>query len=149
MFLGLQLIQDQSLEVCRLVRCSKLPLIELLSQVSGLVGASIGRIQSYLDVAKEVTLHWCEGLGTEDILAEHIDVSFNCPIGPMRQVNIPNRVVKASAASRNSVVAIALSLATSTGTSANDFFMESNQVPPGGTIAADDILEASSRRAMV
>lgn len=55
-------------------------------------------------------------------------------------LHVPNRVVKESAASRNSVVEIALSLAASTGTSENDFFMVSIQVPPGGITGAEVIL---------
>lgn len=57
--------------------------------------------------------------------------------------SIPNRVVKDSAASRNSVVAIPLSFAVSMGTSAKDFFIVSNQVPPGGMTAAEDMFESS------
>lgn len=41
---------------------------------------------------------------------------------------LPNKVVNDSAASRNSVVEIPLSLAASTGTSAKDFWIVSNQV---------------------
>lgn len=43
-------------------------------------------------------------------------------------VSSPNKVVSDSAASRNSVVEIPLSLAASTGTSAKDFWIVSNQV---------------------
>ena len=45
---------------------------------------------------------------------------------------IPNKEVKDSEASRNSLVAMALSLAEWTGTSENDRLMVSNQVPPSG-----------------
>ena len=41
---------------------------------------------------------------------------------------LPNKVVNDSAASRNSVVEIPLSLAAPTGTSAKDFWIVSNQV---------------------
>lgn len=51
----------------------------------------------------------------------------------------PKRVVKDSAASRNSLVDMALSLAASTGTSTNDFFKVSSQVWPGGMTGADMI----------
>lgn len=51
----------------------------------------------------------------------------------------PKRVVKDSAASRKSLVAIALSLAVSTGTSTNDFCKVSSQVLPGGITGADMI----------
>jgi hypothetical protein len=45
-------------------------------------------------------------------------------------------VVKDSAASRNSVVAIALFLSASMGTSVNDFRKVSSKVPPGGMTTA-------------
>lgn len=44
----------------------------------------------------------------------------------------PKRVVSDSAASRNTVVGIALSLLASTGTSTKDFRRVSNHVPPVG-----------------
>ena len=50
----------------------------------------------------------------------------------MTSNDIPNNVVKLSAASRNSVVDIALSLLLSMGTSTKDFLRVSNQVPPAG-----------------
>lgn len=43
-------------------------------------------------------------------------------------VNLPNKVVRDSAASRDSVVETPLSLAASIGTSTKDFLMVSNQV---------------------
>jgi hypothetical protein len=45
---------------------------------------------------------------------------------------IPKRVVNDSAASRNSVVEMALSFSLSTGTSVKDFLNVSRKVPPGG-----------------
>lgn len=45
---------------------------------------------------------------------------------------IPNRVVNDSAASRNSVVEMALSFSLSTGTSVKDLLSVSRKVPPGG-----------------
>ena len=55
---------------------------------------------------------------------------------PERQENNgctgPNKEARDSAASRNSEVDMALSLAVSTGTSANDFLRDSNQLLPGG-----------------
>lgn len=48
----------------------------------------------------------------------------------------PKRVVKDSAASRKSLVATALSLAASIGTSTNDFGKVSSQVLPGGMTGA-------------
>lgn len=45
---------------------------------------------------------------------------------------VPKRVVNDSAASRNSVVAIALSFSLFIGTSVKDFFRLSRKVPPGG-----------------
>ena len=45
---------------------------------------------------------------------------------------IPKSVVKLSAASRNSLVDMALSLLLSTGTSTKDFLMVSKKVPPAG-----------------
>jgi hypothetical protein len=53
---------------------------------------------------------------------------------------VPNRVVNDSAASRNSVVAIALSFSLLMGTSLNDFFRVSRKVPPGGKAFADAIV---------
>lgn len=50
--------------------------------------------------------------------------------------NIPNRVVRASAACKNSSVEIALSLSLSTGTSTKLFFRVSKNVPPGGIAGA-------------
>lgn len=50
----------------------------------------------------------------------------------MLEILVPNNVVNDSAASRNSVVAIALSFSLSTGTSVKDFFNVSRKVPPGG-----------------
>lgn len=41
------------------------------------------------------------------------------------------------------MVAIPLSFAVSMGTSAKDFFIVSNQVPPGGMTAAEDMFESS------
>lgn len=46
-------------------------------------------------------------------------------------------VVKDSAASRNSVVEMALSLLASMGTSTKDFLKVSSKVPPGGIVGAD------------
>ena len=46
--------------------------------------------------------------------------------------NVPNSVVNDSAASRNSVVATALSFSLSTGTSVKDFLSVSRKVPPSG-----------------
>jgi len=45
---------------------------------------------------------------------------------------LPNSARRDSAASRNSVVSIALSPALSTGTSTNDLLKVSRKVPPGG-----------------
>lgn len=55
----------------------------------------------------------------------------------------PKRLVKDSAASRKSLVATALSLAASTGTSTNDFCKVSSQVLPGGMTGADMIAQRS------
>ena len=54
---------------------------------------------------------------------------------------VPNRVVNDSAASRNSVVAIALSFSLVMGTSLNDFFRVSRKVPPGGKAFVDAIVK--------
>lgn len=45
---------------------------------------------------------------------------------------VPNKVVKDSAASRNSLVETALSFSLSTGTSEKDLLIVSRNVPPGG-----------------
>ena len=50
--------------------------------------------------------------------------------------NIPNKVVNDSAASKNSVVATALSFSLSTGTSVKDFLRVSRKVPPSGYACA-------------
>lgn len=50
--------------------------------------------------------------------------------------NLPKRVVNDSAASRNSVVEIALSFSLSIGTSVKDLLRVSRNVPPGGYEAA-------------
>lgn len=50
-------------------------------------------------------------------------------------IDVPNKVVSDSAASRNSVVGTALSLAASTGTSTKDLRRVSNQVPPAGCVS--------------
>jgi len=49
-----------------------------------------------------------------------------------RECTVPNRVVNDSAASRNSVVEMALSFSLSIGTSVKDFLSVSRKVPPGG-----------------
>lgn len=49
---------------------------------------------------------------------------------------VPNIVVNDSAASRNSVVEMALSFSASTGTSTKDFRNVSRRVPPGGMTTA-------------
>jgi hypothetical protein len=53
----------------------------------------------------------------------------------------PKRVDKLSAASRNSVVEMALSLEASTGTSTKLFLTVSKKVPPGGYAAAIVIVD--------
>jgi hypothetical protein len=55
---------------------------------------------------------------------------FNLEMG--KEGSVPNRVVNDSAASRNSVVAMALSFSLLTGTSVKDFLSVSRKVPPGG-----------------
>lgn len=59
---------------------------------------------------------------------------------PVIYINPPNSVVRDSAASRNSVVAMPLSFEASIGTSTKDFRRVSNHVPPGGIISVEDIL---------
>jgi hypothetical protein len=59
-------------------------------------------------------------------------------------VNPPNNVDRLSAASRNSVVEMALSLEASTGTSTKLFLTVSKKVPPGGYAAAIVIEVCSS-----
>jgi hypothetical protein len=53
---------------------------------------------------------------------------------------IPNSVVRDSAASRNSLVAMALSFSLSTGTSVKDLLIESRKVPPGGYAFVDTMV---------
>ena len=50
----------------------------------------------------------------------------------LHDYSIPNKVERDSDASKNSVVEMALSLLSSTGTSTKDLFSVSNQVPPAG-----------------
>jgi len=60
---------------------------------------------------------------------------------------VPKSVVNDSAASRNSVVEMALSFSLSTGTSVKDFLSVSRKVPPGGyafvlaMVCGDSIVE--------
>lgn len=54
--------------------------------------------------------------------------------------DIPNKVVRDSVASRNSLVETALSFSLSTGTSVKDFFTVSRKVPPGGYAFVDAIM---------
>jgi len=49
---------------------------------------------------------------------------------------LPNMLVRDSAASRKSVVWMALALSASTGTSVKDFLKVSRRVPPGGIVVA-------------
>lgn len=61
--------------------------------------------------------------------------SANCQISvcmQRRRRAVPKSVVNDSAASRNSVVEMALSFSLSTGTSVKDFLSVSRKVPPGG-----------------
>lgn len=53
---------------------------------------------------------------------------------------VPKSVVNDSAASKNSVVAIALSFSLSTGTSVKDLFRVLRKVPPSGYACADAIV---------
>jgi len=50
---------------------------------------------------------------------------------------IPNSVARDSAASKNLLVLMALSLVSSTGTSVKEALMVSKNVPPGGYVGAD------------
>ncbi len=59
-------------------------------------------------------------------------------------LDVPKSEVSESAASRKSVVGIALSWAASMGTSTKDFFSVSNQVPPGGKDAVAVAMAVSS-----
>jgi hypothetical protein len=58
-------------------------------------------------------------------------------------IHVPKSVLRLSAASRNSVVEIALSLDASTGTSTKLFLTVSKKVPPGGYAAAAAIVKCS------
>jgi hypothetical protein len=55
-------------------------------------------------------------------------------------LSVPNKVVRDSEASKNSLVDIALSFSLSTGTSVNDLLMLSRKVPPGGYALVDAIV---------
>lgn len=91
----------------------------------------VGKEQSSdLDVAEQVVLDGSKSCRTKDICNGRALVSnFRHAV---KQQPSPNSVTRASAASRNSAVEMALSLAASIGTSAKDFWMVSNQVPPAG-----------------
>jgi hypothetical protein len=54
----------------------------------------------------------------------------------MEKVNIPKKVVRDSQASRNSVVATALSFSALMGTSTKDLLKVSRSVDPGGMVGA-------------
>jgi hypothetical protein len=88
----------------------------------------------YLDVAIQVALNRGKCGGAKDI-CHNATISIGDIVSSDKDSNIPKRDVRASAASRNSVVAMPLLLAASIGTSANDVFSVSNQVPPGGIAA--------------
>lgn len=59
--------------------------------------------------------------------------------------NIPNSVVSDSAASRNSVVAMALALSGLMGTSVKLLFRPSKKVPPGGCATVEAIVKVEQR----
>lgn len=65
-----------------------------------------------------------------------------CPDLSTKQAYTPKMVIRDSAASRKSVVAMALSLSASMGTSAKDFLKVSTMVPPGGMTGADMLGDA-------
>lgn len=67
-------------------------------------------------------------------ISSNFITSLQCHVLLCHRSNIPNRLVKLSAASRKGVVEMALSLEASTGTSLKDF-LPSKKVPPGGYAA--------------
>jgi hypothetical protein len=115
--------------------------------VSAACWYEIHRVLSNLDIANHVRLYRPKRCRTKDIcqrsvcqqqlrsskfasgfLGSGISSHSMCEDG----VCIPNSVVKLSAASKNSVVLIALPLLLSTGTSVKLLFIVSKKVPPGG-----------------
>jgi hypothetical protein len=85
---------------------------------------------SYLDVANHVVLDRLESRRAQDIYNRQLWISR------MVLVNLPKSVDRLSAASRNSVVEMALSFEASTGTSTKLLLTVSKKVPPGGYAAA-------------
>ena len=67
---------------------------------------------------------------SEDLIWESYMIGVN-------RDGIPNSVVSDSAASKKSVVEIALSLLESIGTSTKDLWRVSNHVPPAGNVEFD------------
>lgn len=91
------------------------------------------REEYYLDVSDEIVLHWTQCIDTDHICLGQYETGFpEIEIG-----SEPKSVVKASAASKKSLVEIALSLAASTCTSTKDFFKVSSHEPLGGMTIAD------------
>lgn len=88
-------------------------------------------VADLLYIAQHVTLHRGKCHGPKDVYKLSVLLP-NLPDGSAIGRGLPNSVVNDSAASRNSVVAIALSFSLSTGTSVKDFLSVSRNVPPGG-----------------
>jgi hypothetical protein len=97
-----------------------------------------------LDIASHVILDRGESHGAEHVCERRTSLLANWtrryPIWVASEICIPNNVVRDSAASRNSDVAIPLSFSLSTGTSTNDRFNVSNHVPFGGISGAEAIV---------
>lgn len=84
----------------------------------------VARHKWYLDVARHVVLDRLKSCGAQDIC--NMDKQEQ-PLADLWK-DLPNNVVRLSAASRNSVVEIALSLEASTGTSSQLFLTVSKKV---------------------
>ena len=151
--LGLDLVAAEILDVLGFGRGSKLAITDLLCW-GRWVSDSIWRLidrnagdpgASNLDVAEHVRLDGGEGDRAQSI--------YRCMLAWLNikhelELSIPKMVVRDSAASRNWVVAIALSFSASTGTVVKDCLKVSTMVPPGGMTGADmmtDILGMNCR----
>lgn len=91
------------------------------------------RPRAHLDVAQQVALNGGESDRTKDICSQGKTVLVSISVWESQvTAELPNSLTRDSAASRNSVVEIALSLDSSMGTSLKDLFMVSSHVPPSG-----------------
>ena len=136
--------------------------LEKSSAVLGLSGTMVSRStwiwplihRGYLDVSLHVALDRLESYGAEHI-CHKLSVTPGNTWLVLRVQIILNKVVRESAASRNSFVPMALSLPASTGTSLKDLVKVSRKVPPVGyglswvAMLVDSAIEAWRRKGEV